>query len=148
MRNLLITAFGEPNATAIEKQNLGYIVAYLGELGGEVPYTAYNARKSYIENNPQIIKSFTKAINKALKYVQENKAEDIAKNIIDYFPDTNITDLTIIIDRYKKGDAWRNNTNITEKEWKHIQEIIIAAKELDVYVPYKDLIYTKYFVNE
>ncbi len=142
-----VTLF-EPNATAIEKQNLGYIVAYLGELGGEVPYTAYNARKSYIENNPQIIKSFTKAINKALKYVQENKAEDIAKNIIDYFPDTNITDLTTIIDRYKTGDAWRNNINITAEEWKHIQEIIIAAKELDTYVPYKDLIYTKYFINE
>ena len=138
----------EPNATEVEKQNLGYIVAYLGELGGEVPYTAYNAKKSYIKNNPKVIKSFTKAINKALKYVKEKSSEDIAKNIIDYFPNTNINDLITIIDRYKKGDAWKENINITEKEWIHIQEIVIAAKELDTYVPYKDLIYSKYFTNE
>ena len=42
-----VTLF-EPNATSVEKQGLGYVVAYIGTLGGEVPYTAYNARKSYI----------------------------------------------------------------------------------------------------
>ena len=138
----------EPNATEVEKQKLGYIVAYLGELGGEVPYTAYNAKKSYIKNNPKVIKSFSKAINKALKYVKNNNSEEIAKNIINYFPDTSLEDLTIIIDRYKKGAAWKENINITEKEWKHIQEIVISAGELDKYVPYNDLIYTKYFTNE
>ena len=49
-----VTLF-EPNALELTKQNLGYTVAYLGALGGEVPYTAYNARKSYIEKNPDII---------------------------------------------------------------------------------------------
>lgn len=138
----------EPNATNIEKQNLGYIVAYLGELGGEVPYTAYNAKKSYIKENPQIIKSFTKAINKSLNYVKTHNTNEIAKHLIDYFPDTNINDLTTIINRYKTGNAWKDNINITEEEWKHIQEIVISANELDHYVPYKDLIYTKYFTNE
>ena len=138
-------ALFEPNATQIEKQGLGHIVAYLGELGGEVPYTAYNARKSYIEENPEVIEGFSKAINKALIYVEEHSAEDIANNIIDYFPDTALNDLITIIDRYKKGDAWRDNIYINEEEWKHIQEIIIEAKELDDYVSYEDLIYTKYF---
>ena len=142
-----VTLF-EPNATDLEKQGLGYIVAYLGELGGEVPYTAYNARKSYIKENPEVIEGFSNAINKALNYVQEHSAEDIANNIIDYFSDTSLNDLVTIIDRYKKGDAWRENINISEEEWKHIQEIIIEAKELDSYVPYEDLIYTKYFTND
>lgn len=53
--------------------------------------------------------------------------------------------MVTIIDRYKTGDAWRDNISITEDEWKHIQEIIIAAGELDSYVSYEDLIYTKYF---
>ena len=44
----------EPNALQIEKQGYGYVVASLGELGGVVPYTAYNAKKSYIENNKLI----------------------------------------------------------------------------------------------
>ena len=138
-------ALFEPNATNVQEQGLGYIVAYLGELGGEVPYTAYNAKKSYIENNPEVITAFSNAINKSLQYVKEHNAEDIANNIIDYFPDTSLNDLITIIDRYKKGDAWRENITINEEEWKHIQEIVIEAKELDKFVPYKDLIYTKYF---
>lgn len=142
-----VTLF-EPNATEMEKQELGYIVAYLGELGGEVPYTAYNARRSYIEENPEVIEGFSKAIDKALKYVDSHSAEDIANNIIDYFPDTALNDLVTIIDRYKKGDAWRDNISITEDEWKHIQEIIIEAGELDEYVSYDDLIYNKYFKDE
>lgn len=139
-----VTLF-EPNALQLVNQNLGYNVAYLGALGGEVPYTAYNARKSYIEENPKVIEGFTKAINKALVYVAEHDEEEIAKHIIDYFPDTSINDLITIVKEYKEGDAWKQNITINEKEWKHIQDIIISAGELDSYAPYKDLIYTKHF---
>lgn len=139
-----VTLF-EPNALQIQKQELGYIVAYLGELGGDVPYTAYNARKSYIENNPQTIEGFTKAINKGLDYVNNNSPEKIAKIIIDFFPETTLEDLTTIIEEYKDGGAWKQNINITEDEWEHIEEIIIEAGELEEKVPYNDLIYTKYF---
>ena len=44
-------ALFEPTATNLVKQGYGHIVASVGELGGVVPYTAYNARKSYIEEN-------------------------------------------------------------------------------------------------
>mgnify|MGYP004605591495 CR=1 FL=1 len=142
-----VTLF-EPNATEIEKNGLGYIVAYVGKLGGNVPYTAYNARKSYIENNPEIIKGFSNAINKALKFVQENDSKTIANAILDFFPDTSLNDLMTIIDRYKEGDAWKKNTNITLEEWKHIQDIIIASGELNDYADYDKLIYNKYFTNE
>ena len=139
-----VTLF-EPNALALEKQGLGYTVAYLGSLGGEVPYTAYNARRSYIEENPDVIEGFSRAINRSLEYVYENDSEIIANHIIDYFPDTSINDLITIVQRYKDGDAWKRDISITEDEWKHIQDIIISAGELDSYAPYNNLIYTKYF---
>lgn len=139
-----VTLF-EPNATAVEKAGFGHIVAYVGELGGEVPYTAYNARKSYIEKNPDTIKGFSNAINKGLKYVLEHDSKDIANLIVDYFPDTSLNDLITIIDRYKKGDAWKGNISINEKEWNHIQDIIIASGELDNKVSYEKLIYSEYF---
>ena len=52
----------EPNALKIEEQGYGYVVASLGELAGEVPYTDYNARKGYTENNMVVITSFSNAI--------------------------------------------------------------------------------------
>lgn len=144
-RWLLILALREPNALSVEKQGLGYVVAYVGEFGGEVPYTAYNARKSYIEKNPDIIKGFSKAIDKALKYVEKENAETIANHIIDYFPNTSLNDLITIVDEYKKGDAWKKDISINEEEWNHIQDIIISAGLLDTYAPYQDLIDTTNF---
>ena len=139
-----VTLF-EPNATSVEKEGLGYVVAYIGELGGNVPYTAYNGRKSYIENNPKIIKSFCNAIQKGLDYVKNNDPETIAQKIISFFPDTSRSDLTKMIERYKNGNAWKEKININEEEWNHLQDIMIASKELTEKSPYDKLIYTKYF---
>ena len=46
----------EPHATALEKEGTGYVVASLGVDSGYVPYTAYSAKKSYINKNPEIIR--------------------------------------------------------------------------------------------
>lgn len=135
-----VTLF-EPNATSVEKQGLGYVVAYVGEYGGEVPYTAYNAKKSFIENNKDLIKKFTKAVQKGLDYVKNNEPEKVAKSIESFFPDTDINDLTTMIKRYKEADAWRETTKVNEKEWNHIEDIMIAAGELSAYAPYDKLIY-------
>ena len=139
-----VTLF-EPNATSVEKNGLGYVVAYIGELGGEVPYTAYNARKSYIEENPDIIEKFTRAINKGLLYVDSHTSEDISSVISEYFPDTSISDMITMVSRYKDGEAWKKNITINEDEWKHIQDIMMASSELEEYVDYDKLIFDEYF---
>ena len=139
-----VTLF-EPNATSVEKNGFGYVVAYIGELGGAVPYTAYNARRSYIQENPDVIRKFTRAINKGLEYVYMHDAKEIAKIVTSYFPSTSLNDMEIIVDRYKNGEAWKKNIKINENEWLHIQEIIEASGELKKKVPYDKLIYTKYF---
>lgn len=139
-----VTLF-EPNATSVEKNGYGYVVAYVGDLGGLVPYTAYNARKSYIENNPEVIKNFTKAVNKGLEYVNSHSAKEIAEIVVKYFPDTSLSDMETIINRYKTGEAWKKNITINEEEWNHIQEIIEASGELQNKVNYNVLIYDKYF---
>lgn len=139
-----VTLF-EPNALSVEKNGYGYVVAYVGELGGNVPYTAYNARSSFINNNKDVIKSFSNAINKGLKFVKDSNSLDIAKSITSFFPDTSLNDLVKIIDRYKDGGAWKKNITINEQEFVHIQDIIIAGNELDSYVDYDKLIYSEFF---
>lgn len=139
-----VTLF-EPNATSVEQNGYGYVVAYIGELGGNVPYTAYNARKSFIEKNQSIIEKFTRAINKGLIYVDTHEAKDIAKEVIEFFPETSIKDMEIIIDRYKTNNAWKKNIKITEEEWNHIEEIMEYSGELTTRAPYEKLIYTKNF---
>ena len=141
-----VTLF-EPNATSVEKNGLGYVVAYIGELGGEVPYTAYNARRSYIMENKDVIEKFTRAVNKGLEYVYSHSSEEVAEVISEYFPDTSLSDMQTIVDRYKKGEAWKKNITINEDEWKHIQEIMEASSQLNKYVEYDKLIFDEYFAD-
>ena len=135
-----VTLF-EPNATNVEKEGLGYVVGYIGNWGGEVPYTAYNAKKSYIKENPKIIDGFTKAINKGLEYVKNTDSSVIAKDIYEFFPELSLNDLTAIIERYKTNDAWADSTKITKEDFNHLQEIMTSAKELDKKAPYDKLVY-------
>ena len=134
----------EPNALQLEQQGYGYVVASLGELGGVVPYTAYNAKKSYIENNPDVIEGFTKAIQKGLDYVHNHNSEEIAEIILDYFPDISKNDLETIIDRYKNIDSWFTTTYITEENFNHIQEIAENAGQLDKRAPFDKLVNNSY----
>ena len=132
----------EPNATQVQEQGYGYIVASLGELGGNIPYTAYNAKTSFLENNKDTIKKFTKAIKKGLDFVHKNDSKTIAEIIQPEFPDTRLEDLIIAIEQYKKTDTWPQTTTFTEKSFNHMQDIMINAKQLDKKVNYNDLIFT------
>ena len=132
----------EPNALQLEQQGFGYVVASLGELGGVVPYTTYNTKKSFIESNPEVIEGFNKAIQKGLDYVHNNDAKNIAEIIIDYFPDTSLSDLETIISRYKSIDSWFETTYINEEDFNHVQDIMESANQLDQRAPFDKLIYT------
>lgn len=138
-----VTLF-EPNALKIEQEGLGYVVASIGELGGVVPYTAYNAKKSYIEENPKVIQGFTNAIQKGLNYVHNHSNKEIAKKILPYFPDTSLNDLTKIVQRYKDADSWYKTTYINEDDFNHIQTIIEKAGELTNRVSYDKLVDTSF----
>ena len=70
----------EPNATKLEKLGYGYVVSSIGSLSDEVPYTAFNAKKSYLENNKEIINNFRDALNKGLEYTKNNN-EKIFTNL-------------------------------------------------------------------
>lgn len=137
-----VTLF-EPNALQIEQQGFGYVVASIGELGGIVPYTSYSARKSYIENHPDIIEKCTNAIQKGLDFVHSHTDEEVAEAIMEFFPDTSKNDLVNVIKRYRSIDSWPTSTTFTEESFNHLQDIMIASNELKEKVPYEDLIYLR-----
>ena len=138
----------EPQALQLEQQGYGYVVASLGELGGVVPYTAYNAKKSYIESHEKEIEGFTRAIEKGLDYVHTHSDEEVAEAITSYFPDTSMNDLIKIVKRYRENDSWFITTEITKQDYEHIEEIVESAGELTKKAPYDKLVTTKFSTNE
>ena len=135
-----VTLF-EPTALEIEQQGYGYVVASIGDLGGIVPYTSYSARKSFINENKELITNFINAIQKGLDFVHNNSSNEIAKSILEFFPDTSLSDLIKVIERYKTQDTWPKTTTFTKESFEHLQKIMISSNELKQLVPYEELIY-------
>lgn len=134
----------EPYATLLEQEGNGYVIASLGEASGYVPYTAYCAKKSYIEKNPDVIRKFTAAIQMGLDYVNSHTAAQIAEIIAPQFAETDVETISAIVERYLAQDTWKTDTVFTEESFDLLQNILMEAGELEEKVPYENLVTTEY----
>lgn len=130
----------EPHATSLESKGDGYVVASLGEESGYVPYTAFSAKKSFIEENPEIIQSFTNALQKGMDYVASHSPEEIAAIIQPQFAETDSAALTAIVTRYYEQDTWKKDLIFEEDAFMLLENILEEAGELPARVPYEDLV--------
>lgn len=137
----------EPAATALEKEGTGKVAASLGVESGKVPYTAYSAKKSYIEKHPEVIQKFTNAIQKGLNYVNSHTPEEIAKTIQPQFKETDLDTLTNIVKRYYDQQTWKENTVFQEDSFTLLQDILEDAGVITERAPYEDLVTTLYSEN-
>lgn len=134
-----VTVF-EPTATTLEMEGQGHIVASVGEATEEIPFTAYFAKKSYIEKNPEIIQKFVNALYKGQTWVKEHSASEVAEAVISSFPDTDMDVLTKVIERYKQIDAWSETPVMSEDAFMRLQTVMTEAGELEKTAPYSVIV--------
>ena len=134
----------EPFATGLETAGEGYVIASLGEESGYVPYTAYCAKKSYIEEHPEIVQKFTNAIQKGIDYVNSHSAEEIARTIHPQFKDNELDEIVKIVKRYQEQDTWKKDLVFEQESFDLLQNILEEAGELPMRVPYEDLVTTEF----
>jgi len=138
-----VTLF-EPTASMMEAQGKGYIVASIGEQSGEIPYTAYFAKKSFIEKNPDLIERFTKAIYKGQQWVATHSAQEIAKVVAPSFADTDTKILTTVAQRYKDIGVWSSNPVLKSDSFDLLQKVMTQAGELKQTAPYDKVVNNTY----
>ena len=134
----------EPSATLIEEQGAGYVVASVGTESGYVPYTAYCAKKSYLDSHKELLTAFTRAIEKGQKYVKEHTPAEIAKIIAPQFKDTDEKTIEKIVKRYAEQDSYKETTYFEEDSFTLIQDILEEAGELEKRVEYNELVTTEF----
>jgi len=133
-------ALFEPVASTLEREGRGYIVASIGRDSGEIPYTAYYAKKSYIEKNPGIIQKFTNAIYRGQVWVDTHTPEEVAEALKDSFPDSDMDLLVTVVKRYKEQDTWCTDPIMKKESLDLLQEVMKTAGELEKEAPYEDLV--------
>jgi len=141
-----VTAF-EPVASTIELEGRGYVVASMGEESGILPYTAFYALGSFIEENPDLIQGFTNAIARGQQWVQENSPEVIAETIAPFFPDAELDILASAIGRYQEIGAYALTPVISAEAFYRLQEIMINAGELTDKAPFETLVNNEFAEN-
>ena len=134
----------EPHATSLEQEGKGYVVASLGEDSGYVPYTAFCAKQSFIEENEEVIQGFTNALQKGMDYVNTHTPEEIAKIIQPQFKETDLDTIITIITRYYEQDTWKKDLVFEEESFELLQDILESAGELEKRAPYEDLVTTTF----
>ena len=134
-----VTLF-EPTASMTQDAKKGYIVASIGEAAGEVPYTAYCAKKSYIANNQDIIEKFTRAIYKGEQWTKNHTSREVAEKIQQFFPDTTLESLETSVQKYRDIDAWKENPVLKQEAFDKLQLIMTEAGELQTKAPYDKIV--------
>lgn len=134
-----VTLF-EPTASMTEAAGKGYVVASVGKEAGEIPYTAYCAKKSYIQNNKDTVEGFTRAIYRGQKWVKEHTAQEIAEKIKDFFPSTTVEALAESVQSYKDIDAWNETPYLKKEALDKLQEVMKEAGELEKEAPYEKIV--------
>ena len=137
----------EPHATSLEENNKGYVVASLGEDSGYVPYTAFSAKESFIQQNPAVIQSFTNALQKGMDYVKAHSPKEIAEIIAPQFAETDVETITTIVKRYYDQDTWKSDLVFEQESFDLLQDILEMAGELSKRAPYEKLVNTEYALN-
>ena len=134
----------EPHATSLEQKGEGYVVASLGEDSGFVPYTAFSAKKSFLEKNGELVQAFTDALQKGMDYVQSHSPEEIAQVIAPQFAETDPEALSAIVKRYYEQDTWKEDLIFAKDSFDLLQNILMDAGVLEEKVPYEKLVTTEF----
>lgn len=145
-----VTLF-EPTASMLQKEGKGYIVSSIGAECGDISYTAYFAKKSFIEKNQELVERFTRALYKGQKWVEANDAEKMAEVVAPFFPETDFDLLKMAIQRYKSIGAWNQNPILNKQSFELLQEVMTQAEELKQKVPYEEIVnnsFSEKVINE
>lgn len=134
----------EPHATLLEEKGDGYVVASLGEESGFVPYTAFSARKSYMEENPEIIQKFTNALQRGMDFVNENTPKEIANIIAPQFKEIDEETIAKIVSRYYEQETWKESLAFEKDSFQLLQDILMDSGQLEKMVPYEELVTVKF----
>lgn len=130
----------EPQASIFELEGKGHVVASFGTESGQLPYTVYMARASYMEKNKESIQKFTNAIHKAQKWILLHTPEETAATIAPHFKDSDPVVLASAVKRYLEQGSYATSPTLTEEAWNNLLDVMDHAGELKERIPMEKLV--------
>ncbi|MGG1514987.1 ABC transporter substrate-binding protein [Paenibacillus oryzisoli] len=134
----------EPQASIVEQEGKGYVVASFGVESGQLPYTVFMAKQSFMKANPGTIQKFTNAIQKAQLWVAAKSVDEITEAVKPYFQDIDVAIIKNVVKRYKDQGSFATDGIVDEAEWNNLLDVMTSAGELKEKVAWSKLVDNSY----
>lgn len=118
--------FSEPNASQIERDDNGRIVASDGQAVGPVDYTVFAAMPKTIKDRPEVVKAWTTAIARGMQDAARDSLENIARDIASFFPGLSEEELMQALKSYRHYGIWKTSPKVEPEAIDKLQDMLIA----------------------
>ncbi|MEG1500166.1 MAG: ABC transporter substrate-binding protein [Clostridia bacterium] len=130
----------EPSASDFVEAGKGYIVASVGEASGEVPYTAFMAKESYLINNSAKCEKFLRAVVKGYRFLTTATSDEIYNALLPSFSTSSKASIIQSIKSYVKCDAWMTSPVMLESSYARLLTIMNNVTPLEKEIPFSKVV--------
>lgn len=125
-----------PLPQQFEYEGLGHVVAAVGDAVGPVAFSSLCASREWLETD--MARAFMRAYRKALAYVIEAPADDIAarEHEAGFFPGTDLSVLTSTIRAYQNLGCWERDPTISATSYKNLLDVFLYSGLITLRHPY------------
>jgi NitT/TauT family transport system substrate-binding protein len=138
--------FIEPDASQLELDGKGFVLASIGATVGFADYTAFMATDKYLNDNAAIVQTWTDVIYRAQKWTASASSADIAQAVAPFFPAINIQAMSNAAARYQKLKIWKSSPVIEPAAIAKFEDILVHGHVLDAdkRVKFEELVRTEF----
>jgi NitT/TauT family transport system substrate-binding protein len=127
-----------PVPQQLEIDGAGRIVAALGEVIPPVAFSSLMTTREFLSTEKA--RAFMNAYTRALRFVIQSPAAEVAEVEASFFPDVSVEAVTAAISRYQQLGTWRSDPRITREQYEVAMDIFIFAGVFKERYAYEDVV--------
>jgi NitT/TauT family transport system substrate-binding protein len=127
-----------PVPQQLEIDGAGRIVAALGEVIPPVAFSSLMTTREFLSTDKA--RAFMNAYTRALRFVIQSPAAEVAEVEASFFPDVTVEAVTAAISRYQQLGTWRSDPRITREQYEVAMDIFIFAGVFKERYAYEDVV--------
>lgn len=134
---LLVDAF---TAATLVKRGVGHAAARLEEVGPRMPNSVYYTYAQHLEHEDQPAWRFTRALQRAMSWIQGHPAADLRELLRHHWPDADQTILAGVIDDFRASGLWADTVRVGESAYQTWHDMLRQGGLVSHNVPFADII--------
>src|SRR5439155_9743985 len=127
-----------PAPQQLEKDGAGKVVAALGETIPPVSFSSLMAMREFLQTDRA--RAFMQAYLRALRFVIESPAQEIAEIEASFFPAVSIEAIAAAISRYQQLGTWRSDPRITREQYEMAMDVFLFSGVFKERYAYEDVV--------